>query len=78
MPQPPGTSSQWPPGYDPPVPGSVARLKRLLTQIPAGLLTDAQFQEIDYLIALHRHVDPWVKGIARRLGQMNQGQEQMF
>ena len=59
-------------------PGTVARLKELLTEVPADQLTDEQYEEITYLIGLHRHSDPWVRGTAKRLDLMKEGQEPLF
>ena len=61
-----------------PPPGSVERLRYLVTQVPAGQLTDEQWKEISTLVALHRHTDRWVRAVGRYLDQLKAGQEPMF
>ena len=59
-------------------PGTPEELRRLLTEKNAGELTEEDIKRIEYLVALHRHTDPWVRGIARYLDKLKEGQEPLF
>lgn len=59
-------------------PGTPEELKRLLTKKPAGELTEQDLERINYLVALHRHNDPWVRSIAKYFDKLQEGQQPLF